>query len=231
MSNVCIIPARGGSKRIPRKNIKNFFGKPMIAWSIEAALNSNCFDQVIVSTDDQEIAEVAKKYGARIPFIRPAALANDFAGTTPVVKHAIEELESQGTQISDVLCLYATAPFVQPQTIIKAYQQFKETQADYCFTVTSFTAPIQRAFKITSEKRLEMFYPEYSGARSQDLETAYHDAGQLAWGKATAFKALKPMFSKHASPFILPNYLVQDIDTPADWQQAELMFKLTLLGI
>lgn len=221
---LAIIPARGGSKRIPRKNIKVFCGKPMIAYSIEAALKSGCFDRVIVTTDDEEIAEVSKSYGADIPFMRPNELADDYAGTLPVIKHAIEAMEKQGHSVTEVLCLYATAPFVQPYIITEAYQQLQDTQADYCFTVTSFVAPIQRAFKLTQENRLEMFEPEQFNKRSQDLEEAYHDAGQFYWGKAEAFKQQKPMLSKHASPYILPRYLVQDIDTLDDWKRAELMF-------
>lgn len=223
---LAIIPARGGSKRIPRKNIKDFFGKPMIAYSIEAALRSDCFDRVIVSTDDPEIAQVAKTFGAEVPFMRPDELANDHAGTTPVIKHAIEWFEEQGKKPTEVCCLYATAPFVQPQTIRQAYEQLQQTQADYCFTVTSFATPIQRAIKLTQDKRVEMFYPEYFNTRSQDLEEAYHDAGQFYWGKAEAFKQLKLLFSEHASPFILPRYLVQDIDTLEDWVRAELLFRL-----
>jgi pseudaminic acid cytidylyltransferase len=222
----CIIPARGGSKRIPKKNIKDFFGKPMIAYSIEAAIKSYCFDRVIVSTDDQEIAEVSKRYGAEVPFIRPDELANDHAGTLPVIKHAIEWLEEQGEKTTEVCCLYATAPFVQPQAIRQAYEQLQQTHADYCFTVTSFAFPIQRAIKLTQDKRVEMFYPEHFNTRSQDLEEAYHDAGQFYWGKAEAFKQLKPLFSEHASPFILPRYLVQDIDNQEDWIRAELLFRL-----
>lgn len=222
---VAIIPARGGSKRIPRKNIKLFCGKPMIAWSIEAALNSKFFDKVIVSTDNNEIAEVAKMYGAEVPFIRPSELADGFTGTIPVTKHAIEYLESQGETYDDILCMYATAPFVQPKIITEAYEQFKNSQADYCFTATNYAAPIQRAFKLTENKRAKMFNPEQFNTRSQDLEEAYHDAGQFYWGKSNAFKQLKPVLSEVASPYILPRYLVQDIDTPDDWILAELLYQ------
>ena len=223
--NICVIPARGGSKRIPRKNIKNFFGQPMIAYSIKAALKSECFDQVIVSTDDAEIAEVAKSFGASVPFVRPDELANDYAGTVPVIKHAIEWFDDRGQPPSEVCCLYATAPFVSAGAIKKAYEQMQHTQVDYCFTVTSFAFPIQRAIKITAENRVEMLYPEHLETRSQDLEESYHDAGQFYWGKAEAFKQQKPLFSKSATPYILPRYLVQDIDTLEDWKKAELMYK------
>jgi pseudaminic acid cytidylyltransferase len=224
--NVCVIPARGGSKRIPRKNIKDFNDKPIIAYSIEAALKSNCFDQVIVSTDDDEIAEVAKKYGAKVPFVRPDELSNDYAGTIPVIKHAIEWMEDNINPIEHVCCLYATAPFIQSQTISKAYQQLKDLRADYCFSVTSFSFPIQRAIKIVQDNKVNMFYPENFNIRSQDLEEAYHDAGQFYWGKAQAFKDELPLFSEIATPYILPRYLVQDIDTLEDWIRAEVMYEV-----
>jgi len=224
--NICVIPARGGSKRIPRKNIKAFNGKPIIAYSIEAALESNCFDQVIVSTDDNEIAEVARTYGAKVPFIRPAKLSNDYAGTIPVIKHTIEWLEGHNNTIDNVCCLYATAPFIQSQTISKAFQQLLESKSDYCFSVTSFAFPIQRSIKITQDNKVNMFYPENFNVRSQDLEEAYHDAGQFYWGKAQAFKDELPIFSETASPYILPRYLVQDIDTMEDWIRAEAMHRV-----
>lgn len=223
---LCVIPARGGSKRIPGKNIRSFAGKPIIAYSIEAALESGCFDHVIVSTDDDNIAEVARYYGAEVPFKRPAELADDYTGTLPVIKDAINWFEQQGENPKEVFCLYATAPFVQVQSIQQAYTQFQQSQADYCFTVTSFAFPIQRAIKVTQENKVEMFYPENFNTRSQDLEDAYHDAGQFYWGKAEAFKQQKPLFSKDACPYILPRYLVQDIDTTEDWVRAELMFKV-----
>ena len=224
--NICMIPARGGSKRIPRKNIKAFNGKPIIAYSIEAALESNCFDQVIVSTDDNEIAEVARTYGAKVPFIRPAKLSNDYAGTIPVIKHTIEWLEGHNNTINNVCCLYATAPFIQSHTISKAFQQLLESKADYCFSVTSFAFPIQRSIRITQDDKVDMFYPENFNVRSQDLEESYHDAGQFYWGKAQAFKDELPIFSEAASPYILPRYLVQDIDTTEDWIRAEAMYRV-----
>ena len=223
---LCVIPARGGSKRIPRKNIKRFCGQVMIGYSIKAALDSQCFDQVIVSTDDTEIAEVAKSFGASVPFMRPDELANDYVGTVPVIKHAIEWFDDQGQAPSEVCCLYATAPFVRAGTIKKAYEQMQCTQVDYCFTATNFAFPIQRAIKVTAENRIEMFYPKHLETRSQDLEESYHDAGQLYWGKAEAFKQQKPLFSKSATPYILPRHLVQDIDTLEDWKRAELMFQI-----
>ena len=224
--NICVIPARAGSRRIPRKNIKEFNGKPIIAYSIEAALKSNCFSQVIVSTDDDEISEVAKKYGAQIPFFRPDELSNDYATTIPVIKHAIEWMEDNKTPIENVCCLYATAPFILPQTISQAYQQLNNSNVDYCFSVTSFPFPIQRAIKIVKDNKLDMFYPGHFNTRSQDLEEAYHDAGQIYWGKAQAFKDELPIFSEVTTPYILPRYLVQDIDTMDDWIRAEAMYRV-----
>ena len=217
---------RDRSKRIPRKNIKEFCGQAMIGYSIEAAITSQCFDKVIVSTDDQEIAEVAKSFGAEVPFIRPDELANDHAATIPVVKHAIEWFDEQGQLPTDVCCLYATAPFIQSQTISKAFQQLQESEADYCFSVTSFAFPIQRSIRITQDGKVDMFYPENFNVRSQDLEEAYHDAGQFYWGKAQVFKDELPIFSETASPYILPRYLVQDIDTMEDWIRAEAMHRV-----
>ena len=222
---ICVIPARGGSKRIPRKNIKEFNGKPIIAYSIEAAFESNCFDHVIVSTDDNEIKVVAKKYGAKVPFVRPDELSSDYVGTIPVIKHAIEWMENHNNYIENVCCLYATAPFIKSEILTKAYQQLKDSSTDYCFSVTSFTFPIQRAIKIVQGDKVDMFYPEYFNKQSQDLEEAYHDAGQFYWGKAQAFKDELRLFSEIATPYILPRYLVQDIDTMEDWIRAEAMYK------
>jgi len=223
---LCVIPARGGSKRIPRKNIKDFNGKPMIAYSIETALKSNFFDRVIVSTDDQEIAAVAKGYGAEVPFMRPKELADDYAGTLPVIKQAIEWFDNNDQSPTEVCCLYATAPFVQIESLQKAYQQMHDTGAEYCFTATSFPFPIQRAIKVTASNRVEMFQADQFNQRSQDLEEAFHDAGQFYWGSAEAFRAMKPIFSRVSSPYLLPRHLVQDIDTAEDWLRAELMFKV-----
>jgi pseudaminic acid cytidylyltransferase len=223
--NICIIPARGGSKRIQRKNIKNFNGKPIISYSIKAALESKCFEQVIVSTDDNEITEIAKKYGAEVPFVRPSKLSDDYADTISVIKHAIEWIEKNGKSIENVCCLYATAPFIQPQVITKSFQQLEESNAAYCFSVTNFTSPVQRSIRINDNDRIEMVYPELFSKRSQDLEEIYHDAGQFYWGKSEAFKSETLLFSEFAIPYILPRYLVQDIDTKDDWIRAEAMYK------
>jgi pseudaminic acid cytidylyltransferase len=222
---LAVIPARGGSKRIPRKNIREFCGKPIIAWSIEAALESACFDHVIVSTDDEEIADIAKQYGADIPFMRPAELANDTAATIPVIKHAIEWFSDNQQKPELTCCIYATAPFVTKEDLIRGRNEIVTSGADYAFSVTSYAFAIQRAIQITNENRVEMFEPEHFNTRSQDLTEAYHDAGQFYWGKSDAWLASKPIFNSDAVPVILPRHRVQDIDTQEDWLRAELMFK------
>lgn len=222
---IAVIPARGGSKRIPRKNIKEFCGKPMIAYSIEAALQSGCFDKVIVSTDDTEIAEVARRYGAEVPFIRPAELSNDYTGTIPVIRHAVEWLIQQGVDPQLVCCLYATAPFVTPKYLQQGLQKIIEQDADYAFTVTSYAFPIQRAIKISPQLGIEMFDSNNFNTRSQDLEEAWHDAGQFYWGKAEAWLSEKIIFGPESTPVILPRHRVQDIDTFEDWDRAEWLFK------
>ncbi|WP_223473512.1 pseudaminic acid cytidylyltransferase [Pseudomonas sp. BF-B-27] len=222
---LAVIPARGGSKRIPRKNIKLFCGKPMIAWSIEAALTSACFDEIIVSTDDIEIAEVARQYGASVPFMRPAELSDDYTGTIPVISHAIEWLNGKGHRIDQVCCLYATAPFVSPEDIRQGLDILTEKGCDYAFSVTSYAFPIQRAIRINAESRVEMFIPEHFNSRSQDLEEAWHDAGQFYWGQSDAWVSKKMFFTPNSAPVQLARHRVQDIDTPEDWLRAEWMFK------
>jgi len=222
---LAIIPARGGSKRIPRKNIKPFCGKPMIAWSIEAALQSGCFDRVVVSTDDAEIADVALQHGADVPFTRPAELSDDRTGTVPVIRHAIEWFSQAGLAVEQVCCLYATAPFVTAEDLDRGMQVLQGNDCDYAFSVTSYAFPIQRAIRINAQGRVEMFNPEYFNTRSQDLEEAFHDAGQFYWGRADAWLQGKQIFSPDALPVLLPRHRVQDIDTPEDWVRAEWLFK------
>lgn len=222
---LAIIPARGGSKRIPRKNIKLFCAKPMIAWSIEAALQSGCFDQVIVSTDDEEIADVARCHGATVPFMRPTELSDDYTGTIPVIRHAIEWVNAQGQSVEQACCLYATAPFVSPDDIRRGLNILLDTCSDYAFSVTSYAFPIQRAIRLNAEGRVEMFNPEHFNTRSQDLEEAFHDAGQFYWGKADAWLQGRMIFSPASGPVALPRHRVQDIDTPEDWVRAEWLFK------
>lgn len=222
---IAIIPARGGSKRILRKNIKLFCGKPMIAWSIEAALQSACFDHVVVSTDDAEIAEVARQYGATVPFMRPAELSDDYTGTIPVIRHAIEWFNRQGQRIEEACCLYATAPFVSADDLRRGLGVLQGNDCDYVFSVTSYAFPVQRALRLTEQGRVAMLNPEHFNTRSQDLDEAYHDAGQFYWGCAEAWLHGKMIFSPDSLPVLLPRHRVQDIDTPEDWVRAEWLFK------
>jgi pseudaminic acid cytidylyltransferase len=218
---VAIIPARGGSKRIPRKNIKMFFGKPMIAWSIEAAKKTGIFDRIVVSTDNEEIANVAREWGAEVPFIRPAELSEDLTATIPVISHAIHWLMEQGEDLEAVCCIYATAPFVEPADIIKGYAELISGDWAYTFSVTDFAAPIFRSFQLSETGGVEMFYPECFNTRSQDLPEAFHDAGQFYWGRKESWLQEKIFFSNESKPIIIPRWRVQDIDTSSDWQRAE----------
>ncbi|OEE83855.1 pseudaminic acid cytidylyltransferase [Enterovibrio norvegicus FF-162] len=228
---LAIIPARGGSKRIPRKNIKSFHGKPMIAYSIEAAYKSGCFDKVIVSTDDQEIADVALEHGAEVPFIRPENISDDNATTIDVIHHAIEWYEANGTDVSEVCCLYATAPFVTGEDLSRGYEALCENDdVRFVFSAATFSFPIQRALKLSEDGKVNMFNPENAMTRSQDLEEAYHDAGQFYWGRKIAFLNKEPIFAPHSRMVILPRTRVQDIDTPEDWLFAESLFHLQQTG-
>ena len=219
--NVAIIPARGGSKRIPRKNIKIFHGKPLIAYSIEVALESKLFDRIIVSTDDEEIANIAKKYGAEVPFMRDNDLSDDYSSSMDVFDDAISKIKDV-----DFACMiYATAPLLQAEYLQEGFEKLKNSDAINAFSVTSMPFPIQRTFKVNDDGRCEMFTPEHFFTRSQDLEEAYQDAGQFYW-KRVAKKSEEIMFGKDSIPIILPRHLVQDIDTLEDWQRAELMYQL-----
>lgn len=222
---LAVIPARGGSKRIPLKNIKDFCGKPMISWAIEAARESRCFDRIIVSTDDAEIADISCHWGAEAPFVRPKALSDDYTGTIPVVAHAIDwYLKHTAEKPEEVCCVYATAPFVRPADLRQGHEALHHCGCDYAFSVTSFPFPIQRAVRINKDGRVEMFHPEHFNTRSQDLEEAYHDAGQFYWGRAEAWVEGRTIFNSDAIPVLLPRHRVQDIDTIEDWRRAELMF-------
>ena len=223
---IAIIPARGGSKRIPRKNIKDFHGKPMIAYSIEAALTSGCFDKVIVSTDDAEIAEVARAYGADTPFLRPVNISDDYATTMDVMEHAIQWCLKEGWELEAVCCLYATAPFVRASDLQKGHDLLNTSDAEYVFSATSFPFPIQRAIKLDNSGSVSMFSPENELVRSQDLEEAYHDAGQFYWGRSAAFLNKLSVFSPHSKVVLLPRSRVQDIDTSEDWVSAEHLFSI-----
>ena len=225
---LAVIPARGGSKRIPHKNIKEFAGKPLIAYSIEAAQCTGLFDKIWVSTDDARIAEVALQHGAEVPFMRPAELSDDFTGTTPVVKHAIDYCQQHFSLPEYTCCIYATAPFLQADYLQLAFKRLsEEPQKCFAFSCTTFAFPVQRAL-IKQGTGVAPMFPEHITQRSQDLTEAFHDAGQFYWGLSTGFLNDRKMFSEDAIPILLPRHLVQDIDSPEDWQQAELMYQAYL---
>ena len=223
---LAVIPARGGSKRIPRKNVKLFGGKPMIAWSIEAAHRTGLFDRIVVSTDDEEIASIARKYGADVPFVRPANLSDDHTGTAPVIAHAIGWHLKHDFDPLEICCIYATAPFLRSEDIKLGHKTLDQSDADFAFSVTAYAFPIQRALKLREDDRIEMFDPSQFHTRSQDLPEAYHDAGQFYWGTRDAWLSGTPIFGPKSAPVLLPRYRVQDIDTPEDWEQAELMMEV-----
>lgn len=223
--SLCVIPARGGSKRIPRKNVKPFHGKPMIAWSIAAAIESGAFEHVIVSTDDAEIAEVARAAGAQVPFMRPHDLSDDHTGTAPVIAHALAQAEAIWGVQEMVCCLYATAPFVQAGDIAAARARLdQDPDAQFAMPVTSFPFPIQRGVRMQSSGRIEMFQPEHALTRSQDLEEAYHDVGQFYWGRRAAWMSGAPIIGPQTAAIVIPRFRAQDIDTPEDWDLAERLF-------
>jgi pseudaminic acid cytidylyltransferase len=222
---LAVIPARGGSKRIPRKNVRQFDGKPIMAHSIEAALASGLFDRVLVSTDDDEIAAVSERCGAEAPFRRPKALSDDFTGTNAVVRHAAQWAASQGAVVDEVCCLYATAPFITPQDLRDAHALL-DADTDFVFAATRFEFPVQRALVKTDQGRVAPMFPQWIAMRSQDLPEALHDAGQFYWGRPGAFEAYDVPFQARAVAYELPTSRVQDIDTLDDWLRAERLYQL-----
>ncbi|MFA6568252.1 MAG: pseudaminic acid cytidylyltransferase [Victivallales bacterium] len=224
-SNIAVIPARGGSKRIPGKNIRDFCGKPMISYSIEAAKASGVFDRIIVSTDCQKIAVIARNYGAEVPFMRTPELSDDHTDTDAVVLHALDWINTNWGQADYICCIYPTAPFVRAEYLKKGYDLIVREKAASAFSVTSFPYPIFRALKLDKDDRLRMFWPENYRVRSQDLPEAYHDAGQFYWLDARKFAVEKRFFSADAVPITLPRKFVQDIDTLEDWERAEFIYK------
>ncbi|MFC1462604.1 pseudaminic acid cytidylyltransferase [Verrucomicrobiota bacterium] len=221
MSSVAIIPARGGSRRIPKKCIREFADRPIIAYSIDAALESGLFQRVIVSTDSQEIADVAVALGAEAPFLRPAELADDFTGTDAVILHALDWLKSEGDLFDYACCVYATAPFIQARFLADGYRVLTETEATTAFSVATWPFPLFRALKLSSEGRLEMFWPEHRLTRSQDLPDAYYDAGQFYWLDVAKYTGEGKLFSIDSVPVVIPGKFVHDIDTEEDWETAE----------
>ena len=224
--NIAIIPARGGSQRIPQKNIRLFHGRPMLAWSIQTAIDSGCFDRVIVSTDDEAIASIARDCGAHTPFMRPAALSDHHSTTGDVMAHAVAWLQAQGLSPQAVCCIYATAPFLQASDLQNARRLLDDSDVAYVFSATAYDFPIQRAFHLDAQGRVQLFQPQHLLTRSQDLIPAFHDAAQFYWAKPLTWLEKKPVFAPHSMPFLLPKYRVQDIDTPEDWIHAEHLFAL-----
>jgi len=221
---IAIIPARGGSKRIPRKNIRLFAGKPMISYAISAALTSGLFDRVVVSTDDAEIAEISKSLGADVPFARPADLSDDHTPTVPVIAHAIRQCQMIGLDPAAVCCIYPGVPFIRASDLAEAFQLLlKRDGAGYTFPVTPFPAAIQRALRRSSDGIVEPFDSRYVNARTQDLEPAYHDAGQFYWGGVSAWLGGLCIHA-HGAAIVLPEWRVVDIDTEDDWRRAEIIF-------
>ena len=223
--NIAVIPARGGSKRISRKNVKPFAGKPMIAYAIKAARASGLFAHVVVSTDDPEIGAVARDFGAETPFFRPAELADDHTPTAPVIAHAAAACEALGWTAEFVCCIYPGVPFIQQADLKAALQLLRETpEVDYSFPVTEFPSAIQRALRRAASGRMVSFSSEYELVRTQDLESAYHDAGQFYWGRPSAWHS-NPCIHNSGAGLVIPNWRVVDIDTPEDWVRAEIIFR------
>jgi N-acylneuraminate cytidylyltransferase len=223
---IAIVPARGGSKRIPRKNIKLFAGQPVLAYPVRAALASKCFDDVIVSTDDDEIALVARTVGASTPFMRPSELADDHTVLVDVITHAIQWFHEHGQVVSEVCCIFATAPFVTPKALRVGLETLQTSGRNFALSITSFPFPVQRAVRMASDGGINAMYPEFRETRSQDLEPCWHDAGQFCWGTRQAFLDRLPVFSEHTAGVVLPRHLVQDLDTLEDWRRAELMYEV-----
>ncbi|MNB54921.1 CMP-N,N'-diacetyllegionaminic acid synthase [compost metagenome] len=227
MSNVAIIPARGGSKRIPRKNLLPFDGVPMIVRSIRTALESGLFDQVVVSTDDAEIADVARAHGAQVPFLRPVDLADDFTGTAAVIVHALQQLPA----FDYACCVYATAPLLQVRYLRQGIELLEQrSDKSFAFSVCSFGFPVQRALTLDGQGGLSALYPEFRNTRSQDLPEAFQDAGQFYWGRTEAWLRGEVLYSPASLPVILPRHLVQDIDTLEDWKRAEYLYAALKAG-
>ena len=225
MNNLCIIPARGGSKRIPKKNIKSFLGKSIIAYSIEAAIQSKLFTEIMVSTDCQETADIALRYGAKVPFLRSKENSNDFATTYDVIKEVIDEYKKDGVNFENICCIYACAPFVTANNLKHAYQELSNKQVDTIFPIIEYSFPIQRAVKIHNEK-IELFNIDHLNTRSQDLEKSYHDAGQFYWMKSENILNKGRIITDNCSGIIITELEGQDIDNEIDWELAELKFKL-----
>lgn len=225
MKNLCIIPARGGSKRIPRKNIKEFLGKPIMAYSIDIALKSGLFDEVMVSTDDEEIVEMAKRYGAKVPFLRSEDTANDYAGLNEVISEVIKQYKGLGVSFDNICCILSTAPLLQSEDFESSYKMLIETDFECVYPIVEFSYPILRSLVFNSQGEIVMKWPKYSNTRSQDLEPCYHDAGSFYWIDAKAYERDYSFDSLKCSGYILDPIRVQDIDTESDWKFAEMKYQ------
>lgn len=228
MSNIAIIPARGGSKRIPRKNIRDFLGKPIISYSIEAAIESNLFDEVIVSTDDPEIAEIALRYGAKVPFFRSEENSNDFATTADVLIEVLNWYKNKGISFENAICIYPCSPFVSTELFEKARGILKAQKADCVFPVIRYGHPIQRALKIDQIGKLKLFFEEFSNSRTQDIQNTYHDAGMFYYFDVNNFLENKSLRTENSFAIEVDENLTQDIDNELDWKLAELKYKLII---
>ena len=224
--SVAIIPARAKSKRIPAKNVKLFCGEPMIAYPIKAAKDAGVFERIVVSTDDQQIADIAKAFGAEVPFMRPLELADDFTGTNAVVLHALRELREQGAQFDLVCCIYATAAFVRPSSLRDGHRILLHGEATSAFSVGAYPHPVQRAFRVNEEGCLAWMHPEFKEARSQDLPASFFDAGQFYWAKVKSFVETGTFLTETTRPIELPRWLTHDIDTSVDWEYAEILYEV-----
>ena len=225
MNNICIIPARGGSKRILRKNIKDFLGKPIIAYVIELAVKSDLFEVVMVSTDDEEIATISKKYGAQVPFLRSSVSASDYASTEDVILEVLSEYKkSHNISFDNCCCFYPTGVLAKIEDVSKGYNLLKNTSADVVFPVVSFHFPIWRGLRRNEQGETSPLWPEYSESRSQDLEKAYHDSGQWYWVNVDSFKKIKKLYCENILTLELDSLQVQDIDEETDWKLAELKY-------
>ena len=220
-----IITARGGSKRVPKKNIREFCGKPIIAYSIEAALESGLFGDVMVSTDSEEIAEIAKRYGANVPFMRSEKTSNDYADTTDVLYEVIDMYRARGIQFDTFCCIYPTAPFITPEKLRESYRLLQDKDVYNVIPMVPFSFPPQRGMHLKDGGYIEPVDVEGANSRSQDLPTIYHDCGQFYWMKTDAYLKNSDILNNHTKPFFVPETEVQDIDNETDWQLAEMKYK------
>ncbi len=227
MSCIAIITARGGSKRIPKKNIKEFYGKPIIAYSIQAATNTDLFDEVMVSTDSEDIKAIAEQYGAVVPFLRSEATSNDYADTTDVLKEVLTEYEKRGKLFDIFCCIYPTAPFVTPEKLINAHKLLQDDDVYNVIPMVPFSFPPQRGM-MRAGKFIKAAYPDYINMRSQDLEEVLHDCGQFYWCKTKEFLKNPDILSNHTVPYVVPEIEVQDIDNQSDWELAEMKYKFMI---